>query len=185
MLALCACSERPGLAAQPWFSLSLPCRLHHPDHDHAVPARPEAISETGVELRLTPPAGPWPGAAGDGAVSASPRRWAIQPPTSAANDRQLQGWRLTLPGLPEPLPLAPEVWHQRRLGADWGPMAAEQRQALRRFLVGHEGLWPQRNAAPEPLALLVVLARLVRESPPQDWFRRSLILQAAPPAAPP
>ena len=156
-LALRACLDRPGLSEQPWYSLALPGRLHSASGHR--PVRLEAISELGVELRL-------------GRAAAA----------SVAADRQANGpaWQLELPGLPGPLPLLPQAWQERRLGAHWGPLAAEQRQALRRFLVGRDGLWPQRPAPSEALALPVVLARLLLGCRPEGWFRRSLMPQQPP-----
>jgi cellulose synthase (UDP-forming) len=68
----------------------------------------------------------------------------------------------------------------RRLGADWGELSAPQRQALFRFLYGRDDLWPQRQAPPEPLALFVVLQRLLLGCQPEDWFQRSLMPQNPP-----
>jgi cellulose synthase (UDP-forming) len=154
-LALRACFDRPGLSALPWFRLRLPCRLRQAGAGEE--AELEAISETGVELRL---------------------------PVSRLLDPSLKDWRglgLDLPvaGL-EALPLQGMASQGRRLGAHWGDLSAAQRQALRGFLYSRDGLWPQRPAPPEPLALLVVLQRLLLGCPPEGWFRRSLMLQAPP-----
>jgi cellulose synthase (UDP-forming) len=114
----------------------------------------EAISEAGVELRC----------ATDGAAGQAPLV-------------------LELPALASrPLPLEPRAWRPGRLGATWAWDGAEDErcQALRRFLHGREGAWPERRAPLEPLALAMVLGRLVRGPGPEDWFRRSLIPQAPP-----
>jgi len=156
LLALRACFDRPGLSELPWFALHLPCRLRAGALSTAADL--QAISEAGAELRL---AGP--------------------PPT----DGDLL---LELPGLP-PLPLHPLAVDRRRpgvlLGGRWPPLPDGQRQALRRFLYGRPDLWPLRPAPPEPLALAVVLARLLRGPGPEGWFRRSLMPQNPPPPAPP
>lgn len=78
------------------------------------------------------------------------------------------------------LPLQPMAREGRRLGAHWGPLDAMQRQALFRFLYSRDGLWPQRKAPPEPLALLVVLQRWLLGCRPESWFRRSLMPQQPP-----
>ncbi len=80
----------------------------------------------------------------------------------------------------ERLPLQPTARRGRRLGAHWGPLNAAQQQALFRFLYSREGLWPQRKAPPEPLALVVVLQRWLFGCPPESWFRRSLMPQNPP-----
>lgn len=151
LLAMRACFDRPGLSELPWFALPLPCRLRAGAWSAAADL--QAISEAGAELRL---AGP--------------------PPAD-------KGLLLELPGLP-PLPLHPLAVVRRRqgarLGGRWGPLPDNQRQALRRFLYGRPGLWPQRPAPPEPLALAMVLARLLRGQGPEGWFRRSLMPQNPP-----
>jgi cellulose synthase (UDP-forming) len=156
-LALRACSDRPGLSEQPWYRLPLPCRLR--SASGGLAAQLEAISEVGVELRL-----------GRDAAAA----------LAEASGAAASAWQLELPGLPGPLPLVPQAWQTRRLGAHWGPLAAEQQQALRRFLVSRDGLWPQRPAPAEALALPVVLARLLLGCRPEGWFQRSLMPQQPP-----
>jgi len=150
-LALRACFDRPGLSELPWFALALPCRLRRGSEEQIVQL--EAISEAGVELRI-----------------AEPERGVLPDP---------QPLELALPGMP-PLPLQPLARHRGRLGAHWGACSIEQRQALRRFLYSREGLWPVRRAPPEPLALAVVLARLLLGCRPEGWFRRSLLPQNPP-----
>ncbi|MFM7733181.1 MAG: glycosyltransferase [Cyanobium sp.] len=150
-LALRACFDRPGLSELPWFALPLPCRLRRGSEEQA--AELEAISEAGVELRATEAAGG-------------------SPP-------DLQPLELLLPGLP-PLPLQPLARQRGRLGARWGPCDDQQLQALRRFLYSREGLWPVLRAPPEPLALAVVMARLLLGCRPEGWFRRSLVPQNPP-----
>jgi hypothetical protein len=80
----------------------------------------------------------------------------------------------------ERLPLQPRARRGRRLGAHWAPLSAAQRQAMFRFLYSREGLWPQRKAPPEPLALVVVLQRWLLGCRPESWFRRSLMPQNPP-----
>ena len=207
-LALRACFDRPGLSALPWFRLHLPCRVHEGERE--TEAELEAISEMGVELRLpeawssdltlpvaagaeaqatamlgmvyrpAPPAErPSPGEAVRG-----DRSGAGQTPASTHPDPPLQSrpelWLdLRVDGL-ERLPLLPIARRTRRLGAHWGPLSAAQRLALFRFLYSREGLWPQRKAPPEPLALVVVLQRWLLGRRPESWFRRSLIPQNPP-----
>jgi cellulose synthase (UDP-forming) len=158
ILALRACFDRPGLSALPWFALRLPCTLRH--GAIAVPAMVEAISEAGVELRL-----------------------AASLPAAAEASGPGEALTLELPALaPHPLPLAAQAWQAGRLGASWGEDGgtAARRQALRRFLYGREGVWPERRAPLEPLALAVVLGRLLAGPQPEDWFHRSLMPQAPP-----
>jgi len=160
-LALRACFDRPGLSTLPWFALRLPCRLRR--GEATVPAALEAISEAGVELRLGGPA------AAD----------AIE----AAGETPLL---LDLPGLDlPPLPLRPRARRGERLGGEWDALSALQRRALQRALHSREGLWPERIAPPEPLALVVVLARLLVGCRPEGWFRRSLVDQSRPAGAAP
>lgn len=186
-LAIRACWPRPGLAPEPWFALRLPCQLGWSDGAGAAPARLQAtnaelqaISEAGVELRL-------------------------QDPVQLPSDRPLT---LHVPGLP-PLPLrlaaeARHVWRRglglprgqgwrrgrglragagavRQVGGCWQALTAAQRQSLQAFLYSRPGAWPQLRAPFEPLALLVVLGRLLVSWRAETWFRRSLIKQSAAP----
>jgi cellulose synthase (UDP-forming) len=116
-LALRACFDRPGLSELPWFALALPCQLRRGSEEQT--AQLEAISETGVELRLAP--------------------------SLSGFLPDLQPLELALPGLP-PLPLQPLARHRGRLGAHWGPCSNEQLLTLRRFLYSREGVWPVRRA---------------------------------------
>ena len=153
VLALRACFDRPGLSEPPWFSLPLSCQLRR--GAWCGPAVLAAISETGAELRLP-----------------------VVPPGGAA-----ERWVLALPGL-VPLPLRQQAVERHRdgwrLGGVWESLRDDQRQALRRFLYGRPGLWPVRRAPPEPLALAVVLSRLLRGPRPEGWFQRSLLPQNPP-----
>ena len=174
-LAIRACWSRPGLAPEPWFALRSPCQVSWSDAAGAAPARLQAtnaelqaISEAGVELRLRGP---------------------VQLPS----DRPLT---LHVPGLP-PLPLrlaaeAPMAWWRgrglragggavRQVGGCWQALTAAQRQRLEAFLYSRPGAWPQLRAPFEPLALLVVVGRLLVSWRGETWFRRSLIKQAAAP----
>ena len=155
-LALRACFDRPGVSELPWFALRLPCRLRQGDASQA--AELEAISEAGVELRLSAPVGE----CGFGSEGGDPQPLALE-----------------LPGLPT-LPLQPQAHRRERLGAHWGACGDHQRQALHRFLYSREGVWPLRRAPAEPLALAVVLGRLLVGCRPEAWFRRSLIPQNPP-----
>lgn len=153
-LVLRACCDRPGLSPQSWLALSLPCSLQ--GGAGPVPAQLEAISEAGVELRLAIP----------------------PPPLSPGEPLALH-----LPALgPDPLPIVVQARRGRRLGALWTWADDDGPQLLRRFLHGRDGAWPDRRAPSEPLALAVVLIRLLRPPGPEDWFRRSLIPQTPGPA---
>jgi cellulose synthase (UDP-forming) len=57
----------------------------------------------------------------------------------------------------------------------WGDLTDLQRERLQHQLYRQPGLWPQRRAPLEPVALIVVLARLFQPVPPDGWFRRSLL----------
>ena len=168
-LALRACFDRPGLAELPWFHLGLACSLHQ-GHGRAE-AQLEAISETGAELRLV----------GTGVALRSSTVPAAHPARQGQRPQDVPELRLDLPveGL-EGLPLQLVTGRGRRLGVHWGSLSAAQRQALFRFLYSRDGLWPQRLAPPEPLALAVVLQRLLLGCRPESWFHRSLMPQNPP-----
>jgi cellulose synthase (UDP-forming) len=173
-LAIRACIHRGGHTPLPWFALQLPCQLRRRAPGGAEPelsARLEAISEAGVELRLAAP----PRTAGS--LAEIPSCGAI--------------WELRLPGLPW-LPLQIQATRERqldlaaglRLGGLWDGLSPEQQERLEAWLYRRPDLWPQRRAPLEPLALLVVLARLIQGCPEEGWFRRSLVPQQAPDGAP-
>lgn len=180
-LALRACFDRPGLSELPWFRLCLPCRLRQ--GDEVAEARLEAISETGVELRLaSAQALPALAALEAGAAQGgTPRSVWDSPSVQPGSSQQQPALRLDLPvqGL-EALPVQLIARQGPRLGAHWGALSAAQRQVLFRCLYSREGLWPQRKAPPEPLALIVVLQRLLLGCRPEGWFRRSLMPQNPP-----
>ncbi|MFM7311669.1 MAG: glycosyltransferase, partial [Cyanobium sp.] len=209
-LAVRACLEREGLSEQPWFALQLPCRLQGEGFTvrarleaiseagvelrllelPSCPADPEVWHRIGSlpplerPARIAAPPGPEPAApdgrrAGPSGVSRPPSLSQPQPPSPGPS----QDLVLELNGgdpEPGPLPIRPLLRNGRRLGAQWGDLSSGQRRNLLRFLHGREGVWPERNAAPEPLALAVVLQRLMLGCEPETWFRRSLMPQAAP-----
>lgn len=105
-------------------------------------------------------------------------------PASSTQPQPLPPQQLDLASLGlTDLPLQSLRQQGRLLGARWGALSWDQRQALRRGLYSREGLWPQLAAPPEPLALAVVLQRLLFGCRPEGWFRRSLMPQNPPPAA--
>ena len=172
-LAIRACIHSGGHTPLPWFALQLPCQLRRRAPGGAEPelsARLEAISEAGVELRLASPART------AGSLAEIPSCGAI--------------WELRLPGLPW-LPLQIQATRERqldlaaglRLGGLWDGLSPEQQERLEAWLYRRPDLWPQRRAPLEPLALLVVLARLIQGCPEEGWFRRSLVPQQAPDGA--
>jgi cellulose synthase (UDP-forming) len=57
-------------------------------------------------------------------------------------------------------------------------LSPPQRERLQLFLYCRPGVWPERQAPLEPLALLAVFARLLVGCRSETWFRRSLIEQA-------
>jgi cellulose synthase (UDP-forming) len=170
-LAIRACFHRSGHTPLPWFALPIPCelRIGEPGGDRRIqPVRLEAISEDGVEWRrfATGAGGLEPnhsGSSGDGS------------------------WELQLPGLPW-LPLRIEATRRSclagsaavRIGALWDGLNDEQQELLQAWLYRRPGLWPQRRAPLEPLALVVVIRRLLWGCRGEGWFRRSLVEQAAP-----
>ena len=102
-----------------------------------------------------------------------------QPPVDDARRGDSLALDLGAAGL-ETLPLRLVARQGRRLGAHWGPLSPGQRLELQRFLYSRQGLWPHRQAPPEPLALAVVLQRLLLGCGPEGWFRRSLMPQVPP-----
>lgn len=152
LLALRCCFDRPGLSETPWFAVQLPGVLT----GQGLPAsgvrvKITAISEAGVELR-----------AQAGATLAEGTRGAAL--------------SLELPSLP-PLPIAIHTSHRTQLGCTWGALSQPEKEQLQGFLYRRPALWPARRAPFEPLALLVVLGRLLIGCRPETWFRRSALPQ--------
>ena len=163
LLALRCCWDRPGLSETPWFALRMPAELELAGPaEQTVGVWVQAISEVGVELGLS-------GAGGGGAS------WALDEDASAS------ALNLHVGQLP-PLPLAVQNQGRGQLGCTWGTLSEEQREALQGFLYRRRNLWPVRLAPFEPLALLVVLGRLITGCRPESWFRRSLLPQQHAPA---
>ena len=77
-----------------------------------------------------------------------------------------------------------EACRGRRLGCSWAPIAAEleeeRKKWLQQRLYRRDGQWPTRRAPAEPLALAVILTRLLRPLAAETWLERSL-LPANPP----
>ncbi len=159
LLALRTCWDRPQDDPVPWLRIDgLTLQLGTPRGSR--PARILAISELGVECALDSCE------PGDGLLSES------------------DGWSLAWPGRPgDALPVRPELQRldrgQVRIGCRWGPLSDSRRDALQGLLYRGAGEWPRLQAPFEPLALLAVLALLIRPVPPQGWFRRSVVSAAS------
>jgi cellulose synthase (UDP-forming) len=110
------------------------------------PARLTALSEAGAELQLEEPLSDRAGTSLE-LVSSDGQRWPLQ----------LERCRGLL------------------LGGRWGSLSELQREALHRRLYRRAGQWPLRRAPAEPLALLVLLLRLLRPRGRDSWFQRSLM----------
>jgi cellulose synthase (UDP-forming) len=123
--------------------------LQAPAHLNGLPCRLGAISEEGVELT---------------GAQLSPGATAVLRWGAAGPDAEPGGW-----------PVRVEARRGSRVGCVWGDLSARQRELLQQQLYRQPGLWPQRRAPLEPVALLVVLARLFQPLPPDGWFRRSLL----------
>ena len=167
LLALRCCWDRPGLSEQPWFALQQQCELvgrmpsQAATREHLrFAALLETISETGVELRL-------------------PQGTPLEPATDHLAEFRQTGTEFTLqlPSLP-PLPMQIQSQQGTQLGCSWGALTDAQHEALQGFLYRRPALWPVRRAPFEPLALLVVLGRLLIGCRPETWFRRSALPQA-------
>lgn len=169
LLAIRTCWDRSGGDGTPWFAVDRPGALQDAAGDPGWPVRVRAISAAGVELELVGSAGAQGqprSAAGSGAADTPPRP--LTEPLAIA-----------LPGQAAPLPLRLAARRGQRIGALWGELSAGQRTQLERQLYQQPGLWPQRRAPFEPLALLAVLRRLLQPIPPEDWFSRSLLPQVS------
>ncbi|WP_216904436.1 glycosyltransferase [Synechococcus sp. CCY 9618] len=162
--ALRCCWERLPDDAHPWFrpepaptALSAPGGPWLATAAGPLPVRIRAISERGLELQLSP------AAAGYGLVPEGGSCELIWPGAGSS-----QPWRLAVRCVHRKV----SGW---RLGADWAAQTGAQRRRLQALLYGSPGLWPTRQAPFEPLALLVVLGRLLSVVPAQGWFRRSTL----------
>lgn len=169
LLALRCCFDRPGLSEKPWFALQIACELVGRAPSQATAREPqrfaaqvETISEAGVELRVV-------------------RGNAPEPTTDHPVDLRQAGTELTLqlPLLP-PLPIEIQTQMGTRLGCTWWNLTDSQTEQLQTFLYRRPALWPVRRAPFEPLALLVVLGRLLIGWRPETWFRRSALPQESP-----
>jgi cellulose synthase (UDP-forming) len=175
LLALRSCWDRPGLSEQPWFALRMPCVVEGAAAQQLA-AEVETISEVGVELRLIQ------GAPLESAPSQSDgERSGAESPAQAeqaAVDLRQAGTELTLrlPSL-TPLPIQISSRKGTRLGCTWSNLTHSQVEQLQGFLYSRPALWPVRRAPFEPLALLVVLGRLLIGCKPETWFRRSALPQ--------
>ena len=174
LLALRCCWDRPGLSEQPWFALRLACELMTGcapseaagSEPQRFAAQVDAISEAGVELRLTD---------GDPLAPATAPSVGL---SKTSDVRQASPeFSLKLPSL-APLPIQIHTRTGARLGCTWGDLTEEQTEQLQGFLYRRPALWPVRRAPFEPLALLVVLGRLLIGCRPETWFSRSALPQA-------
>lgn len=156
LLAIRTCWDRGGGDGTPWFAVDRPGALQGDGGDRELAVRVGAISAEGVELELAAAA------------------------AAQGQPRSAEGISIALPGHATPLPLRLEARRGRRLGAHWGELSAEQRDRLEHQLYRQSGLWPQRQAPFEPLALLAVLRRLLQPIAAEGWFARSLLPQASP-----
>ena len=150
LAALRCCWDRPRSDAVPWLAWREAVQLA------GQPAQLVALSEAGLELEL------------------ELEREAPQPGQElelATSDGRC--WLLKL-----------EACRAKRLGCSWAPISnelAEERQEwLQQRLYRRDGQWPTRRAPAEPLALAVILARLLRPLAAEIWLERSL-LPANPP----
>ena len=113
------------------------------------PAQLVALSEAGLELGL---------------------EWAAPQPGQELELTTSDGrrWLLKL-----------EACRGKRLGCSWAPISselAEERQEwLQQRLYRRDGQWPTRRAPAEPLALAVILTRLLRPLAAETWLERSLL----------
>ncbi len=166
LLALRCCFDRPGLSETPWFALRMPGVVEGTAPGGGSATTPQrfavqldTISEAGVELRL---------------------QKSTQPEATSLREA-LRGSGLTLHlAAMLPLPIQIEAMDGARLGCTWRNLNHAQRAELHHVLYSRPALWPVRKAPFEPLALLVVLGRLVIGSTPERWFRRSALPQASP-----
>lgn len=143
--------DRPCPDPTPWLGLRLDVHLLGPT-GQCCNAQLTAISETGADLEC-------------------PRPW----PSGA-------GWRLVLAGGAGSVPpLALQPLPEPPLSVAWDPNDAKGLMALRRWLFGRPGAWPDRQAPSEWRALLAVLSRLPwpPQAPQAGW--RSLVSQELPP----
>jgi hypothetical protein len=103
---------------------------------------------------------------------------ALEPSTDHSVDLRQARTELTLqlPSL-APLPIQIEARKGRQLGCTWGSLTDAEKEQLQGFLYRRPALWPVRRAPFEPLALLVVLGRLLIGCRPETWFRRSALAQ--------
>ena len=145
LAALRCCWDRPRSDAVPWLA------WHEAVQLAGQPAQLVALSEAGLELELElERAAPQPG----------------QELELTASDGLR--WLLRL-----------EACRGRRLGCSWAPISselAEERQEwLQQRLYRRDGQWPTRRAPAEPLALAVILTRLLRPLAAETWLERSLL----------
>jgi len=158
LLALRCCFDRPGLSEAPWFAVQLPAELKLAGlTERSVAVWVQAISEAGVELRLS-------GTGGGVAVD-----W-------LGKDATALNPTVHLGSLP-PLPVVAQAQRRSQLGCSWGTLNDEQHEALQGLLYHQPSLWPVRRAPLEPIALLVVVSRLLSGCRQETWFRRSLLPQ--------
>jgi cellulose synthase (UDP-forming) len=150
LAGLRCCRDRPRRSAIPWLAWRESVDLN------GRPAQLSAISEDGLELRLSD--------------AEAPNDWV---PGG-------QALRLRMAGS-DCWPVRIEARSGPRLGCSWGPLSEGQRSRLHQLLYQRSGQWPTRRAPAEPLALAATVLRLAQPMPAETWFQRSL-LPVLPPA---
>jgi len=118
------------------------------------PAQLVALSEAGLELELE---------------QAAPQQGQALELTTSDGRR----WLLRI-----------EACRDGRLGCSWAPIAAEleeeRKEWLQQRLYRRDGQWPTRRAPAEPIALAVILSRLLRPLAAETWLERSLLPANSP-----
>jgi cellulose synthase (UDP-forming) len=147
LIALRACWDPPVSDPAPWQQITLAAWLDD-NGGGRWPCTMEAISESGVELRLAEP---------------------LPPHLDSA---QLH-WVSGMAGLPVTLSLR----RGQRLAMTWHNLNQQRRQALLLWLYGRPGCWPDRTAQQEWRALLVLISRIVKPAPAPAPLARSLMRQ--------
>jgi cellulose synthase (UDP-forming) len=155
LATLRCCWDRPRSDAVPWLAWQEAVQLA------GQPAQLVAMSEAGLELELE---------RAPAERNAAAPRLGQDLELTASDGRH---WSLRL-----------EACRGRRLGCSWAPIAAEledeRKEWLQQRLYRRDGQWPTRRAPAEPLALAVILTRLLRPLTAETWLERSL-LPANPP----
>ena len=153
LVALRACWDPAASDPAPWQAIAEDAWLED-GGGHRHPCRITAISERGVELKVTDPAPPL--------VASTCLRWCQEvPPLSVTVLAQQRG----------------------RLALEWSVLSTQQRRALLRWLFTRPGCWVDRQAQGEWRALLALIARIPPPWRGPAPFARSLIQQTVKPTA--